>query len=210
MFGKPLPSGAPPLLRIYDITDVAAITEEVVEGIAVGQIYSHGADITDVTPQSRGRGAGKGLLAESRTVGGRGDGPDSLEERIEVIIDIDREDWLFMTQPGALRRVVMNLVGNATKYTTRGTIKVRLQLENLEDADTDAQVMVFTVTDTGRGISPAFLSSKLFLPFAQVCSLCEVLVNHANVCALGESADAGNWVGLVNCPQYCDNARREC
>jgi signal transduction histidine kinase len=169
-FEKPLPSGAPPLLKIYDVTDVAAITEEVVEGIAVGQIYSHRADITDVTPQNRGRVAGKGLFAEHHKVGGRGEGPGTLEEQMEIIIDIDHEDWLFITQPGALRRVVLNLVGNATKYTTRGTIKVRLQLENLEEADSGAEMLVLTVTDTGCGISPAFLSSKLFLPFAQVCS----------------------------------------
>ena len=180
---KPLPSGAPPLLRIYDITDVAAITEEVVEGIAVGQIYSHGADITDTTPQNRGRGTSKGLLGGSRTKEGCVKRPDTLEERVEVIIEIDREDWLFMTQPGALRRVVMNLVGNATKYTTRGTVRVRLQLDNLEEPDDDTKIMVLTVTDTGCGISPAFLSSKLFMPFAQVCTeyAVESAINRADI-----------------------------
>jgi signal transduction histidine kinase len=208
-FEKPLPSGAPPLLRIYDITDVAAVTEEVVEGIAVGQMYIHDTDITDVTPENRGRTAGKGRRAESRTVGGCGEAVDTVEERVEIIIDIDREDWLFMTQPGALRRVVLNLVGNATKYTIRGTIKVRLQLEKLE-GDSNAKMMVLTVTDTGRGISPAFLSSKLFIPFAQVCSPFEVASDHANSCTSGEPPDARHWSGLINCPQHRDNARREC
>ncbi len=167
--GKPLPSGAPPLLRLYSITDVAAICEEVIEGIAIGKIYTDATEITDVTPSNRGRGTGKGLARDSKhTIGGRDEGPDE-HSAIEVIIDIDRDDWVFMTQPGALRRVFSNVFGNATKYTTKGTIKVRLQLEDLDGADDGGKMMVLTVSDTGKGISPAFLSSKLFVPFAQVC-----------------------------------------
>ena len=166
--GRPLPSGAPPLLRLYSVTDVAAVCEEVIEGIAIGKIYSGATDITDVTPANRGRGVDKGLAADPKhTIGGREEGPDD-HQAIEVIIDIDRDDWVFMTQPGALRRVFSNLFGNATKYTTKGTIKVRLQLENLEGTDDDSKMMVLTISDTGKGISPAFLSSKLFIPFAQV------------------------------------------
>lgn len=164
---RSLPSGAPPLLRLYDITDVAAVTEEVIEGIAVGQIYSDATDITDITPANRGRGARKGLTRGSHTIGGRVDGADDARP-IEVIIDIDRNDWVFMTQPGALRRVISNIFGNATKYTSKGTIKVRLQLEDLEASESDGKMLVMTISDTGKGISPAFLSSKLFVPFAQV------------------------------------------
>jgi signal transduction histidine kinase len=166
-FERTLPSGAPPLLRMYDITDVAAITEEVVEAIAVGQLYSHATEICDVTPRNRGRGAGKGLRPRPHNLGGRGKGFDEAE-RVEVIIDIDRGDWVFLTQPGALRRVIMNLVGNAIKYTTHGTIKIRLQLKNLDSAGDESKMMILTVMDTGKGISPMFLSTMLFVPFAQV------------------------------------------
>jgi signal transduction histidine kinase len=62
----------------------------------------------------------------------------------------------------------MNLVGNAIKYTTHGTIKIRLQLENLDSADDESKMMILTVMDTGKGISPKFLSTMLFVPFAQV------------------------------------------
>lgn len=165
--GKALPSGAPPLLRLYDITDIAAVAEEVIEGIAVGQIYSAATEICDVTAANRGRDSRKGLAVESHTIGGREEGPED-HKSIEVIVDIDRNDWVFMTQPGALRRVISNLFGNATKYTTKGTIKVRLQLADLETTTTDGKMLILTISDTGKGISPAFLASKLFVPFAQV------------------------------------------
>lgn len=33
------------------------------------------------------------------------------EQRVAVILDIKKHDWIFTTQPGALRRVIMNLFG---------------------------------------------------------------------------------------------------
>ena len=72
----------------------------------------------------------------------------------------------------------MNIVGNALKYTPRGSIKVRLRQQPLESTD-DSELMepkedrknvIITVIDTGKGISPEYLQSKLFMPFAQVRS----------------------------------------
>lgn len=64
---------------MYDVTDVAAITEEVVEAIAVGQLYNRATEIYDVTPRNRGRSAGKGLRPRSHNLGGRGKGFDEAE-----------------------------------------------------------------------------------------------------------------------------------
>ena len=38
----PLPPGAPPLLSIYAECDVAAIAEEIIDGVAAGQVRSNG------------------------------------------------------------------------------------------------------------------------------------------------------------------------
>lgn len=108
---KQLPSGAPPLLRLYAVTDIAAVIEEVVEGLSVGQIYSQATDLTDISAGNRGRGAVKGLSTAPRTHGGRQDGNRPTVDAIEVLLDVANENWVFMAQPGAIRRIVMNLFG---------------------------------------------------------------------------------------------------
>jgi len=52
--------------------------------------------------------------------------------------------------PGRLRQVVVNLVGNAVKFTERGEVGVRVVVESQSE---DAVVVHFSVADTGIGIS---------------------------------------------------------
>ena len=44
-------------MNIYAVTDVAAICEEVVEGVYAGQVYQYisSLDISDITASARGR-----------------------------------------------------------------------------------------------------------------------------------------------------------
>jgi His Kinase A (phospho-acceptor) domain len=111
MSAKQLPIGALPLLHMYAVTDIAAITEEVVEGLSVGQIYFHATDLTDVSAGNRGRGANKGMRSVNGTHGGRKDGTQAERDPLEVVLDIANEDWVFMAQPGSLRRIILNLLG---------------------------------------------------------------------------------------------------
>ncbi|HLK64373.1 MAG TPA: two-component regulator propeller domain-containing protein [Bryobacteraceae bacterium] len=64
---------------------------------------------------------------------------------------------------GRLRQVILNLVGNALKFTERGRISVRLA----RDAGTEEECTIrFSVTDTGIGIAPE-KQSVIFEAFAQ-------------------------------------------
>ncbi|AMV25281.1 Signal transduction histidine-protein kinase BarA [Gemmata sp. SH-PL17] len=64
---------------------------------------------------------------------------------------------------GRVRQVVINLVGNAIKFTEAGEVVVRVALE--EHTDRDA-LLHFTVTDTGIGI-PGDKLGAIFEPFVQ-------------------------------------------
>jgi len=68
------------------------------------------------------------------------------------------------TDPGRLRQILVNMVGNAVKFTEHG--EVCLTLRCLGEAGKAAQ-MQFAVSDTGIGI-PADQIDKLFQPFTQV------------------------------------------
>ncbi|MBK8437033.1 MAG: response regulator [Austwickia sp.] len=69
--------------------------------------------------------------------------------------------------PTRLRQVLLNLAGNAVKFTDQGEVVVRAQL----DGETgDGSLMVrFEVTDTGVGIDPS-ARERLFQPFSQADS----------------------------------------
>lgn len=66
--------------------------------------------------------------------------------------------------PGRLRQILLNLVGNAIKFTDQGEIVVRLTV--LTTTASHVQLRC-TVTDSGIGIAPAE-QRHLFQPFTQV------------------------------------------
>ncbi len=86
------------------------------------------------------------------------------QKGIELAMDIrpDVPDSLF-GDAGRLRQVVMNLVGNAVKFTERGAVLVRVQVERMEP---DGPVLDFQVADSGIGVPPD-KRVKIFAPFEQ-------------------------------------------
>jgi len=65
---------------------------------------------------------------------------------------------------GRLRQVLLNLAGNAVKFTEHGTVTIRASLDN-EDAS--SAVIRLSVEDTGIGI-PLDRQQSIFSPFTQV------------------------------------------
>ena len=74
---------------------------------------------------------------------------------------------------GRLRQVIINLVGNAIKFTNRGRVVVQMQSEKGENGSSAAPLphsafctLHFRVEDTGIGI-PADMLDTIFAPFVQ-------------------------------------------
>ncbi len=65
--------------------------------------------------------------------------------------------------PGRLRQIVINLVGNAIKFTEEGEVVVRVSAVNVEDDRCELQ---FAISDTGIGI-PKDKQAKMFNAFEQ-------------------------------------------
>lgn len=62
----------------------------------------------------------------------------------------------------------MNLFGNALKYTKHGHIGVSLRVEENHSAEQEKPCIVkLAIQDTGQGISPEYLRTKIFTPFSQ-------------------------------------------
>ena len=59
----------------------------------------------------------------------------------------------------------MNIFGNALKYTQKGSIVVKLSLDespNTVDDPAEERMLEIRVTDTGKGISSEYLRTSLF------------------------------------------------
>ncbi len=71
------------------------------------------------------------------------------------------------TDEAKLRQVLINLIGNAIKFTLQGNVnlRVRSQPKNAIPGENKCQ-LIFEITDTGPGISPSEIY-QLFQPFVQ-------------------------------------------
>ena len=86
------------------------------------------------------------------------------EKGLDLFCDIDPEvPSLLRGDPGRLRQILNNLIGNAVKFTERGEVALRVTLE--QESGGRARLR-FAVRDTGIGIEPKVLAT-LFKPFVQ-------------------------------------------
>lgn len=68
------------------------------------------------------------------------------------------------TDPTRLRQILLNLVGNAVKYTQQGGVKIVTRVLQSDDCSDD--YIQFEIIDTGIGMTDEHLA-KLFQPFSQ-------------------------------------------
>ena len=86
------------------------------------------------------------------------------QKGLEVACRVDDDlPELLAGDPGRLRQVITNLVGNAIKFTERGEIVVQAERQ---EADGEGLVIHFSVKDTGVGI-PIEKQKIIFAPFEQ-------------------------------------------
>jgi PAS domain S-box-containing protein len=91
---------------------------------------------------------------------------DAQAKGIELALDTDRVPDALFGDPTRLSQALLNLLGNAVKFTERGRVELRADV--LDEADGELRVR-FEVSDTGIGIAPDKLGN-LFAAFEQADS----------------------------------------
>ncbi|KAJ5343689.1 hypothetical protein MYU51_018221 [Penicillium brevicompactum] len=152
----------------YEHVQLDSVLEEVAECVFAGySFYANPQAPPPALNDSSSRWAGP--TTESDPVGPRA-------SQVTIIFDIQPDtEWDFCTHAGAWRRILMNVFGNALKYTSSGYIYLGLSFAPRDPSgskelhgqrDNEFEVTL-TVKDTGKGIGPEFLQDGLFTPFSQ-------------------------------------------
>ena len=137
-------------LSVSSSADVSNLVQEVVDSVYLGHASKYAASSTSTEVTLTGQ-----------------------DHSVLVTMNIEsRKNWTFNVQVGAWKRIVMNIFGNALKYTREGQITVTLRIVNeVDHSGGYAPLVYFSVRDTGIGMSPDYLKYHLFTPFAQENSL---------------------------------------
>jgi len=131
--------------------DLASMVEDVIGTVSVG--HDHSSRLSSGLNKER-----QDLLAGSPAT--------AQTEPVVVTTRIEKaRDWTFVIDKGAWKRILLNVVSNALKYTKSGYIHVGLAF--MEAADDSQSQISLSVTDTGVGMSEDFLKYHLFTPFTQ-------------------------------------------
>ncbi|KLP12353.1 histidine kinase [Fusarium fujikuroi] len=140
-------------LNMTASVDLSILVEEVVDAVATGHNFKR-------LPRKQQDDV---ILGGKDSQGAPEPGTDLP---VSILLDVSpRASWMVKTQPGALRRIVMNLFGNALKYTALGFVLVSVRAQEIS-GDSRIDVLI-RVTDTGKGMSEDFQQNRLFVPFSQ-------------------------------------------
>ncbi|MCE1207771.1 MAG: ATP-binding protein, partial [Spirochaetia bacterium] len=105
------------------------------------------------------------------------------KKNLALVIDFPADfPSAIITDPGKIRRILINLVGNAIKFTETGSIVVKLFISQKRNKN----MLQCDVSDTGRGIPESDIP-RLFSPFSQATNRRET--------------DEGTGLGLAICRQ---------
>ncbi|MCP4441414.1 MAG: response regulator [Aureispira sp.] len=92
-------------------------------------------------------------------------GPLALPKKIELLYRLDENIPKFLLgDAGKIRQILINLVGNAAKFTSKGEIIIDVSLQEQTE---DSLELCFAIKDSGIGISKVGLD-QLFKVFSQV------------------------------------------
>jgi signal transduction histidine kinase/DNA-binding response OmpR family regulator/HPt (histidine-containing phosphotransfer) domain-containing protein len=93
--------------------------------------------------------------------------PKAQEQQIELDLFIDPSlRKSFRGDPTRLRQIMLNLIGNAIKFTTRGNVSIEVSPGTAQASTSDAPILHVEVTDSGIGIDVE-TCAKLFEKFHQ-------------------------------------------
>ena len=124
----------------------------------------------------------------------------AAEKHLDLAYSIDPQVPITLVgDSGRLRQVLVNLLGNAIKFTDNGEVVVSVRTEG-QGLNTEPQLaqlspqssvlITFSVHDTGIGIPPDRLDD-LFQPFSQIDTA-------------ARRADGGTGLGLAICKRLCE------
>ncbi len=87
------------------------------------------------------------------------------EKELQLSSLVEKDVPIFLKgDPGRIRQILLNLVNNALKFTKKGKVSIRVELE--KEYETNCTLR-FLITDTGIGI-PKNRMNRLFQSFSQV------------------------------------------
>ncbi|OQD82382.1 hypothetical protein PENANT_c022G04500 [Penicillium antarcticum] len=147
----------------YTHVELDTVLEEVADCVFAGySFYTHPQAPPPALTGDSSRWAGP--TKKSDAVGPRA-------SQVTIIFDIQPDtEWDFYTHAGAWRRILMNVFGNALKYTPSGYIYLGLKSMQRETGSADDNPefeVTLTVKDTGKGIGAQYLQNDVFTPFSQ-------------------------------------------
>ncbi len=88
---------------------------------------------------------------------------EALKRGIQLDVDVQNDIPMLMMDLLRLKQVLMNVIGNAIKFTSKGSVNVKI---SFEEKDKNCGALTISIKDSGIGISPKHLE-KIFNPFEQ-------------------------------------------
>lgn len=154
------------ILGVTTVFDLSQLVEEVVDTVCAGHVFRKSQDVHHSTFYDQGTRSRANSDASEHAHDASYSNARH-KDRVAITLSVSPfSQWIVKSQPGALRRVVMNLLGNALKYTDSGFISLALE-QNTEKSNAQCVEFTLTVEDSGKGMSNEFQNSRLFAAFSQ-------------------------------------------